>query len=47
MHEHLFNNVDIPPENINIPNGEIPWNELDEYCDSYENKINSYGGIDF
>ena len=47
MHEHLFNHVDLPAENINVPNGEIAWDEIDQYCDEYEAKIKSYGGIDY
>ena len=47
MHEHLFNHVDLPAENINVPNGEIAWDEIDHYCDDYEAKIKSYGGIDY
>jgi len=46
MNEYLFNNTDIPKENINIPDGTIPKEEIDEYCQQYEAKINSYGGID-
>jgi glucosamine-6-phosphate deaminase len=44
MHEHLFNHVDIPPENVNILNGNAP--DLEEECRRYEEKISSYGGID-
>ena len=47
MHEHLFNHVDIPAENINVPNGEIAYEDIDRYCDEYEAKIKSYGGIDY
>ena len=47
MHEHLFNHVDIPPENINIPDGTVTPEELHEYCINYENKITELGGLDF
>ena len=47
MHEHLFNHIDIPAENINIPSGTITNEELQQYCISYENKIKSLGGLDF
>ncbi|MWB93309.1 glucosamine-6-phosphate deaminase [Flavobacterium sp. GA093] len=47
MHEHLFNHVDIPAENINIPDGKISSEELQQYCIDYEMKIKSYGGLDF
>ncbi|MDO4228325.1 MAG: glucosamine-6-phosphate deaminase [Capnocytophaga sp.] len=47
MHEHLFNHIDIPKENINIPNGMVPREELVEYCLSYDKKIKECGGLDF
>ncbi|MCB4808204.1 glucosamine-6-phosphate deaminase [Tamlana sp. 62-3] len=47
MHEHLFNHVDIKPENINIPDGTVSANELRQFCVDYEMKIKSYGGLDF
>ena len=47
MHEHLFNHVDIPAENINIPDGKVSAEELRQYCIDYDMKINSYGGLDF
>ncbi len=46
MHDVLFNHVDIPRENINVPDGSISKNEIKEYCESYEDKIDSYGGLD-
>ncbi len=47
MHEHLFNHVDILPENINIPNGKVSAEDLYQYCIDYEIKIKAVGGIDF
>ena len=47
MHEHLFNHVDINPNNINIPDGQVEIPDVYEYCMSYEEKIRSYGGLDF
>ena len=47
MHEHLFNHVDILPENINIPDGKTSAEELYQYCIDYEMKIKTAGGIDF
>ncbi|KAF2514946.1 glucosamine-6-phosphate deaminase [Flavobacterium foetidum] len=47
MHEHLFNHVNILPENINIPDGQVSGEELQQYCIDYEMKIKSYGGLDF
>ncbi|MEM9545834.1 MAG: glucosamine-6-phosphate deaminase [Bacteroidota bacterium] len=46
MHEYLFDHIDIPPENINIPDGTIPMNEIADYCEQYERKIQLFGGID-
>jgi glucosamine-6-phosphate deaminase len=47
MHEHLFNHVDILPENINIPDGMVSDEDLHQSCVDYEMKIKSVGGIDF
>jgi glucosamine-6-phosphate deaminase len=47
MHEHLFNHVNILPENINIPNGAISIDQLHQYCIDYEMKIKAIGGLDF
>ncbi|MBT8301780.1 MAG: glucosamine-6-phosphate deaminase, partial [Maribacter sp.] len=47
MHEHLFNHVDIPAENINIPDGKISSENLVDYCLGYEKKIKDNGGLDF
>ncbi|MDN3665193.1 glucosamine-6-phosphate deaminase [Algibacter miyuki] len=47
MHEHLFNHVDILPENVNVPNGTVSPEELHQYCIDYENKIKNLGGLDF
>jgi glucosamine-6-phosphate deaminase len=46
MHEHLFNHIDIPKENIHIPDGTIPMDSVQDYCDFYEQKIESLGGLD-
>lgn len=47
MHDHLFNHVDILPENINIPDGTVPYSQVANYCAYYEDKIDSLGGLDF
>ncbi len=47
MHEHLFDHVDILPENINIPDGSISSEDLYQYCIDYEMKIKASGGLDF
>ncbi|WP_276166239.1 glucosamine-6-phosphate deaminase [Zobellia alginiliquefaciens] len=47
MHEHLFNHVNIAPENIHIPDGTIPSEKVIEYCIAYDDKIKKNGGLDF
>ena len=47
MHEHLFDHVDILPENINVPNGTINNKDTYQYCIDYEMKIKEAGGLDF
>ena len=47
MHEHLFNHIDILPENIHIPNGNISNSEIKETCIKYEKMIAAAGGLDF
>ncbi|MEQ8478298.1 MAG: glucosamine-6-phosphate deaminase [Fulvivirga sp.] len=46
MHEYLFDHIDIPVENINIPDGTLAKNEVAAFCENYEKKIASYGGLD-
>ena len=46
MHSNLFDHVNIKPENINIPSGEVSHEKLRISCISYEEKIKSAGGID-
>lgn len=46
MKEHLFNHIDIPEENIHIPSGTIPKEEIAAWCEQYEEKIRAAGGID-
>ena len=46
MQEYLFDHVDIKPENIHIPDGTVSMDQIGEYCEAYEKKIDAYGGID-
>jgi glucosamine-6-phosphate deaminase len=46
MHEHLFDRVDIPRENIHIPDGTLPIDQVHSYCQRYEQQIAEAGGID-
>ena len=47
MHKQLFDHVDIPKENIHIPDGTIDKSLAASYAASYEAKIVAAGGIDF
>ncbi|MEC9094868.1 MAG: glucosamine-6-phosphate deaminase [Planctomycetota bacterium] len=46
MHEHFFNHVNIPKDKINIPDGLIPRDQVEDYCREYEDRISRVGGID-
>ncbi len=46
MKEYLFDHVDILPENVNIPNGTLPKENVAEFCQKYEEKIRAAGGLD-
>ena len=39
MNENLFNHVDVPKENIHIPDGSIKEEEVAEFCKEYEQKL--------
>ena len=46
MKELLFDQVDILPENVNIPDGTLSKEEIADFCVNYEAKIEALGGID-
>ncbi|MEM7549469.1 MAG: glucosamine-6-phosphate deaminase [Bacteroidota bacterium] len=46
MNEHLFDHVDIPKDNIHVPNGTLPKELVPQYCQEYEAKIEKAGGLD-
>jgi glucosamine-6-phosphate deaminase len=46
MHEMLFKQINIKPENVHIPDGMTPAADIEEYCARYEQKIRRAGGID-
>lgn len=46
MNEHLFNHIDIPEDQVHIPDGTIPEDRVHDYCMEYEQKIKDAGGID-
>ncbi len=46
MNEHLFDHIDIPKQNINVPDGTLPKDAVANYCREYDEKIQKAGGID-
>ncbi|MEQ8849826.1 glucosamine-6-phosphate deaminase [Botrimarina sp.] len=46
MNEHLFDHIDIDRENVHIPDGTLPEEEVLEHCAQYERRIQELGGID-
>jgi len=46
MNENLFNHIDIPKENIHIPDGTLRQEDVAAFCLEYEKKISGYGGLD-
>ncbi len=46
MREYLFDHIDIPENNIHIPDGALEREDVLEYCRNYEEKIVQAGGID-
>ncbi|MHA8105261.1 glucosamine-6-phosphate deaminase [Aquirufa nivalisilvae] len=47
MKEQLFDHVDIPLNNINIPDGTLSIEKIPEFCRDYDEKIEKLGGLDF
>lgn len=46
MNEYLFDHIDIPKKNVHIPDGTLSRDEVYEYCNNYERKIDEAGGLD-
>ena len=46
MHRHLFDHIDINPENIHIPDGTVAKEDVKKHCIEYEEMIEKAGGID-
>lgn len=46
MQEQLFDHIDILKENCHIPVGTLSKENIRDYCDQYEAKIEALGGID-
>ncbi|UOG73731.1 glucosamine-6-phosphate deaminase [Hymenobacter tibetensis] len=47
MREYLFDHIDIKPENVHIPDGTVPIEQVADYCRRYEQQIQEAGGIDW
>jgi glucosamine-6-phosphate deaminase len=46
MNENFFDHIDIPKDQINIPDGSLPIGKVPAFCEHYEQKIQKLGGID-
>jgi len=46
MNEHLFDHVDIDRDNIHIPDGTLPQDEIVNFCLNYEQQIEELDGLD-
>jgi glucosamine-6-phosphate deaminase len=46
MRTHLLDQINIPAENIHIPDGTVPLEDVEAYCRGYEAAIVAAGGID-
>jgi glucosamine-6-phosphate deaminase len=46
MWENLFSQLDVRPENVHLPRGDLPREQVDEACRRYEAAIRDAGGID-
>src|SRR3954470_14506578 len=47
MWENLFSQVDIKPENVHIPPGDVSRDQVEDLADRYEADIRKAGGVDF
>ncbi len=46
MRDQLFDHIDIPSENVHVPDGTVGMEAVFEYCESYEQAIRDAGGLD-
>lgn len=46
MWDQLFKHIDIPGDQVHIPDGTVPKEKVKEYCEAYEHSIEEAGGID-
>jgi glucosamine-6-phosphate deaminase len=47
MREHLFDHIDIPAQNIHLPDGLLPLGKVPQFCQDYERRIRDFGGLDY
>ncbi|HEU0016605.1 MAG TPA: glucosamine-6-phosphate deaminase [Longimicrobium sp.] len=47
MWENLFEHINIPRQNVHVPDGTVPRERVEEYCAAYEQAIRDAGGLDF
>jgi len=46
MRETFFDHINIPDNQINIPDGTLAFDKIEEFCINYEKKIRQAGGLD-
>jgi glucosamine-6-phosphate deaminase len=46
MWENLFAHLDMLPQNVHLPRGDVPRDAVEDECRCYEEKIRAAGGID-
>ncbi|WP_433863437.1 glucosamine-6-phosphate deaminase [Sphingobacterium thalpophilum] len=46
MNKNLFDHVDIDRANVNIPDGTLAPDQVNAFCEAYEQKITAAGGLD-
>ncbi len=46
MNKNLFDHVDIDRANVNIPDGTLAPEQVNAFCEAYEQKITAAGGLD-
>lgn len=46
MWENLFQHINVSPERVFIPKGDLSGEEIEAYCEAYEAEIRRQGGID-
>ncbi|MGH7468889.1 MAG: glucosamine-6-phosphate deaminase [Longimicrobiales bacterium] len=47
MWENLFEHINVQPQNVHIPRGDLARADAQAYCREYEEKIRQAGGIDY